>query len=387
MRVSIVLFSLLSVGGCGQSAEEAPPPTTANAPTTATAELAAEVRAPQHGGTVIVTGDKAVEVVAKADGTVDAYVRANPGAPPPAADATMTVNVRGQDGQTRTVTMRRDDAAAQGRGQAGFQAFFTGRIEGTAPAPGPVEVVFVSSGTELRGSAPTVTVVGQAAATAEVALPAAHGGVVVAVENQPVEVLAKADGEVEAFFVADASGGFAIQPADATVIVHVMGANQQPHPVTLTWDATTSSFRGRAGASVQIVPGPVEVAVTAQGRARRARTQVVALVDTNSRVGADVHGRIQSADAPGQVRVRGRRGQTVEVGGGGGVVVQGSGGGRVEVGAPAARAGVRVQANAPPPPSARVNIQVNAPAPPPPPRVRASGSVGVSAGGGVRLGN
>jgi hypothetical protein len=376
MKSGIVLVSIASIVGlrlCGS--DEAPPPTTSAPPTSATAAVAT------HGGTVVVAGEKNIEVIAKADGVVEAWV------PEPAADAQLTVHVRGADGQAHPVTMRHE---ASGH--------FTGRLEGTAPAPGPVEVVYVSGGNTVRGNVEAIAVIDvpgfDVNANAVAVAPPAHGGIVVAVEGQPVEVLAKGDGEIEAFFVAGANGAMAIQPAQATLVVEVMGSDRQMHPVTLQWDAATSSYKGELEGDLEIVPGAMEVVITADGRARRARGQIAGL-HLGHDIGVRAHGQGRGR-GNARVEVQGAGNQRVEVGGGTvrvggaggqGVVVGGGAGGGVRIGGGGAGGGIRIGGSVPPPPSARVEVRVETPRPPPPPRVRATGSVGVSAGGGVGIGN
>lgn len=193
-------------------------------------------------------------------------------------------------------------------------------------AGGPQEVAVVEAEAEL----PTVTANVQAQ----------HGGTVVLAEDHAVEVVAQPTGQVNAYVLH--VEGEAPPPPQTTMVVTVQGSDRAPHPVNLVWDASVGYYHG-ALVDVTPVPGPMNVVVTVNGRARRGAVASYVVVD------------------PAHVVVRGPRAR-----------------GHVDVNVVAPPPPhVRVNIDAPRPPSARVDVRVNAPFPPPPP----SGRVDVRIGG------
>jgi len=92
------------------------------------------------------------------------------------------------------------------------------------------------------------------------ALVAHHGGVVVPFESHAVEVIARSDGDVEAWVV----DGEATPVPGQTVVVVVPTASA-PREVTLAWDPTTTSYKGRAPEPV--IEGGIDVRLTIVGAA------------------------------------------------------------------------------------------------------------------------
>jgi hypothetical protein len=113
------------------------------------------------------------------------------------------------------------------------------------------------------------------------ALMAHHGGVVVPFEAHAVELVVRADGEVEAWVL---DGSAAAAPGEQVVVV-VPGADTEQE-VALAWDAASGSYKGRAGGPV--VEGSVTVRLVEHGAPVSARAPhvVVAAPRTTIVVGA-----------------------------------------------------------------------------------------------------
>lgn len=92
-----------------------------------------------HGGAVTVVGTHSVEVVARSDGHLEAYVAGPEGAVPPPASVTISVEAPGADTQTHAVELVWDPTDLRYEGSIGV-----------APAPGPIVVHLTA------GSAPPV---------------------------------------------------------------------------------------------------------------------------------------------------------------------------------------------------------------------------------------
>jgi hypothetical protein len=105
-------------------------------------------------------------------------------------------------------------------------------------------------------------------------LPApAHGGTVVPVGQQAVEVVPRQDGTLQAYVVTPEP-----PPREQTQItVRVPGDDGRPHPVVLTWDPRTESYAGRLR-RVQPVAGPVEVIMVVDGQRHAGRAPRVVLL-------------------------------------------------------------------------------------------------------------
>lgn len=98
------------------------------------------------------------------------------------------------------------------------------------------------------------------------ALVAHHGGVVVPFDAHAVEVVARSDGDVEAWVV---DGDAVIVPSQTLVVV-VQGP-EAPQEVSLVWDPGTSSYKGRAPAPV--VEGALDVRLVIEGAPVTARVE------------------------------------------------------------------------------------------------------------------
>ncbi|MFW6067263.1 MAG: hypothetical protein ACOC97_02915 [Myxococcota bacterium] len=137
---------------CGAEEEDAAPPPPPEVSAAAEAEIVPELREPRHGGEIVVVQDHVVEVVPTAEGEVYAYLAAHDGVVPPPDDVQLTVNVQVKSGGARPVRLDWNPAVRR----------FEGRVEGTAPAPGPVDVLLVVDGRPRRARARRVVVVPRA---------------------------------------------------------------------------------------------------------------------------------------------------------------------------------------------------------------------------------
>lgn len=110
----------------------------------------------------------------------------------------------------------------------------------------------------------------KAAADAEVAADAELepqiGGTIVAAGDYNVEILAFVDGHIEAV-VLDAEGELVADMSKLVVVATLAAEGEAKAKVDLAWDAELSRFVGKVEAGVQLVPGPVEIAVKAEGEA------------------------------------------------------------------------------------------------------------------------
>lgn len=208
----------------------------------ATVAAAAIVVAPTIGGSVMVVGDHSVELVVGVDGALEAVLRDAAGA-----------EVAGAAGAKLTAQIStRAPAPAVDLAWDAPQARFVGRLAADAEsAPGPVAVRL-----ELGGK---VAVGG----LAELALraSAAHGGRVVMVGTFGVELVAGADGAVQAF-VFDAQG-----QAHATGDLELSLAVGTATDVKLVWDAPSLSYKGQLDAHVDLATQPIRASLVASGRA------------------------------------------------------------------------------------------------------------------------
>ncbi len=111
-------------------------------------------------------------------------------------------------------------------------------------------------------------------ATLAFELPApAHGGTVVPVGQQAIEVIPREDGTVQAYVVTPEP-----PPREQTQItVRVPGDDGRPHPVVLTWDPRSEAYAGRLR-QVQPVAGPIEVIMVVGGERYLGRAPHVVLI-------------------------------------------------------------------------------------------------------------
>jgi large repetitive protein len=92
------------------------------------------------------------------------------------------------------------------------------------------------------------------------------GGTIVAAGDYHVEILAFVDGRIEAV-VMDAKGVLVADMSTLAVVATLAAEGEANAKVELGWDAELARFVGEVEAGVQLVPGPVEVAVEVDGKA------------------------------------------------------------------------------------------------------------------------
>lgn len=89
--------------------------------------------------------------------------------------------------------------------------------------------------------------------------PAEHGGVVVAVGAQPLEVVAHTDGQITAYPLATST----VRGPSASVIVHVPGVDGVVHDAPLVWDEPSATYLGTITVAPQV--GPIEIDAVVAG--------------------------------------------------------------------------------------------------------------------------
>ena len=92
------------------------------------------------------------------------------------------------------------------------------------------------------------------------------GGSIVAVGDFNVEILAFVDGRIEAL-VMDAKGELLADAGKPSVSVTLAAAADARAEVDLAWDVELARFVGQLDAGIELVPGPVEVELTIDGKA------------------------------------------------------------------------------------------------------------------------
>ena len=119
---------------------------------------------------------------------------------------------------------------------------------------------------ETEAAEPTTAEAAPSAVTSSLAtdMVARFGGVLVSAQRLFVEVVPRADGQVQAH-VYDAEGNELTGEATSKVLVKVQGQDAAQHDVELQWNPETKQFEGSVGADVRVAPGRVEVAVEQEG--------------------------------------------------------------------------------------------------------------------------
>lgn len=145
---------------------------------------------------------------------------------------------------------------------------------------GPLVTLALASLLRVCGSEPEapppVGAAPPAPAASALAMNAMHGGSVILVEDQWVEVVPKADGAIEAYLLGPSASPAVA--ASTNLAVKVSGDDGREHDVVMAWSPATSRYEGRL-VEARPAPGPVEVTVIAPGRPpRRARAPRVVVV-------------------------------------------------------------------------------------------------------------
>jgi hypothetical protein len=219
--------------------------------------------------------------------------------------------------------------AAAGPEQVSVEAEAEAQVEAPANTDTPAPAAEVTAQVELP-ALPQIS--------AEVAQPR-HEGTVIVAQDHAVELVAKANGQIEAYVV-DVHGNV-LQPTGVEMRLSVTVEGGQLTPLTMSWDSDADVWKGDVSAT--IVPGPAEVVLNVSGRERTGRIETYVVVPAP-------RARVAVRGGPaGNVNVQVDRPAAPNL--------------RVSVQRPAAP-NVRVNIQAPPPPAARVDVRVNAPQPP-----------------------
>jgi hypothetical protein len=267
---------------------------------------------PKLGGHVLAVGDLSAEVVARANGDIDARLFDAAG-----AEIKGGVDCKARFGAGGDIALKFDPARAcfHGKASAGL-------------SPGSLELSVSTAGKAKVG----------ALASASLVASAAHGGQVVAVGDYSVELVAKGP-EISAF-VFDASGK-AMAATDVDLALD-LGANADTH-VALEWDPPSLSYKANVGGKLNLSAEPLRISLNAAGKAfvgAVASLQAVAAANlaANAKLDANVDGKL-GADADVKLKA-----PTVDA--------------KVGAGAKAgAKAGVSAGANVTPP---KVNVSKSA---------------------------
>lgn len=194
---------------------------------------------PELGGTLAVAGDHGIEIVADADGDVEALVHDRAGARVSGdAGAKLEVELTGADGKLHAVALAWNEARARFTGRAGA---------GVKLAAGPAKI-------GLSGKASVN--LPKLALRAE----AAHQGRVVVAGDWSVELVA--DGDTLVAYAFDASGR-AHAKGDLEISVK-LGAGAF---VKLAWDAPSLSYRAKIEGDLDLDAQPIVVSLKAEGKA------------------------------------------------------------------------------------------------------------------------
>jgi hypothetical protein len=251
IALAAIATSLLQVcgskdeSGTSQSAS-APTP---EAPNTASAKANAAVEA-QMGGQVLAVGDHQVELKLFLDGYAEALVFDAQGkAIEKPEDAKVVVHTfaKGDAKQDIDLAWRPPMArfAADGAAKAELDAKPVDvelKLAGDKNASAKLDGAVLLVGPELGG---TLAVAGD------------HG----------IEVIADADGKVEAL-VHDRAGARVRGDADAKLEVELSGADGKLHAVTCTWNEASARFVGRADAGVKLAAGPAKLGLAGKASAK-----------------------------------------------------------------------------------------------------------------------
>src|SRR5688572_12686412 len=103
------------------------------------------------------------------------------------------------------------------------------------------------------------------------------GGAVVVTGDHAVEVVARADGEIDAA-VATAAGEAVANSEVAGLEVTLQGEGQARHTVALAWDGPRAMFHGKAKADARLVSGPLEVSCSLRGKLHKGRLDMAVVL-------------------------------------------------------------------------------------------------------------
>jgi hypothetical protein len=229
------------------AAEQAPPARPSAAP------------AARLGGSIVAAGEYAVEVVASANGAIDAAVATAAGEAVAHGDVSaFEVTMQGK-GEARQKASLVWDAS---------RAVFHGMVAADAQlASGPFDVSLAIAGKTHTGRLELGVVLPRPK----------FGGRMVAVGKYSAEVVPKVDGEIEVH-LSDAAGAAVAGGAGLDLSLRAKGKAGAMHDVALRWDAARARFVGRLQGDAQLVAGPIELAVRTGEISAHGRVELAALV-------------------------------------------------------------------------------------------------------------
>lgn len=208
----------------------------------ADAELVAGIR-PRIGGTLVVTGDYVVEILAFVDGRIEAVVMDVEGALVADASALAVVVTLAAEGEAKAkVDLAWDVELAR----------FVGKVDaGVRLVPGPVEVAVDVGGEVSVGMLAELGLAAQAS----------HGGQIMMAGAYSLEVVAP--GTFIGAYAFDVAGAAHVE-GDLDIGVEI-GEGER---LTLKWDPPSASYR--ADVSVELEGGPLAIRMRVDGKLVRA---------------------------------------------------------------------------------------------------------------------
>lgn len=217
---------------------------------------------PEMGGTLAVAGNYGIELLAHADGAVEALVHDAAGAlVNGGAQLKLEVNLTGTDGRLHAVILAFDAASAR----------FVGRAEAGVKLAAGAAQASVNGGVSAR--LPNLALVAAAQ----------HGGKVLVAGDFSVELVPK--GHLVSAFVYDASGAASAR-ADLNLALRL----GQGGFVKLAWDAPSASYRATLAANLDLQP--ITLALKADAKtflgASLPNVKGSASIAANAKAGADV---------------------------------------------------------------------------------------------------
>jgi hypothetical protein len=217
---------------------------------------------PELGGTLVAAGEHGIEIVANADGRVDALVHDRFGVRVSGdANAKLEVELTGVDGKLHAVALAWNEA----------RACFTGKADaGLKLAAGPAKLGFAG---KAKVSLPNLAL----SAKAE------HKGRILVAGDYSVELVAEGNTLIAYAFDASAK---AYAKGDLDLSVR-FGSNAF---VKLTWDAPSLSYRAKIEGDFDLDVQPIVLSLKAEGKTFvGASFKASAKLDANAKAKADVN--------------------------------------------------------------------------------------------------
>ena len=264
MRVIVIGVMLLASGlsrDCGKSSSN---PSSSSDTVAASAEAqaaaaapaqSARLAAPRIGGSVAAVGEFSVEILAHKAGFVEALVTDKAGKPVESADCKLKLTVDTAAKASKDVALSWQPAEARFSGDARAEL-----------APGPMKIELTFGGATASG---TLT------ATALMIGPN-HGGTLVSATDYGAELIARTNGEIEAFVQTAAGAELKALPG-AKLSVNCQTSAGAKQNIVLAFDPVSASFTGRAAAGAAFAPGPAEFVAEIGGKAQLGRLEKLCL--------------------------------------------------------------------------------------------------------------